>query len=119
MPFLQRGIWSVEAPFPQRSELLDPVHRLLKLLAIDPAGAQLGLAAFGQQAGFFQHFDMFRDGRQAHLERRGQFIDRGFPLQQALEHGPPCGVGQGGEGQTHGICCRAHIIYLPVNLPID
>jgi hypothetical protein len=58
----------------------------------------LGVAVAGDEAGLFEYFEMFGDGREAQFvgfghERLGQFGDRGFARGEAGEDGATGGVG--------------------------
>jgi len=51
--------------------------------------------AVGDEARLLQHPQMLGDGRTAHREALGQLDHGPGPFRDALEDGPPCGVGQG------------------------
>ena len=62
------------------------------------AGAALGVLAAVDQAGAFQHLQVFGNRRLAHGEGLGQFVHRGFPRSQPGQDGAAGGVGEGEEG---------------------
>jgi len=55
------------------------------------------------QAGAMQNLEMLRDAGEAHLERPGEFRDRGLAEGQAGENSAPGRVGQGGERRAQGV----------------
>ena len=59
--------------------------------------ARAGRAAFGDEAGAFEHADMAGDGGTADREMRRDFAGRPLTAAQQVENGPPGRVGNGGK----------------------
>ena len=78
--------------------MLHPVGHLFQWSGREPARPPLRLAAARDQASPLQHLEMFGDGRHAHLEWLGQLRNRSFARGQTCQDGPPCRIGEGGEG---------------------
>src|SRR5882724_2953051 len=103
LQFLEVAVQLVEALLPVAPVVLDPVGDVLEGIRLQPAGPPLRLAAALDQTRAFQHFQVFRDCRQAYLERLGQFQDRGFAGGEAREDRAPRGIGEGGKGGAEAI----------------
>src|SRR5712691_10035309 len=78
LQFEQILVQAIEALFPEAPVAFEPVHRILKRLGLEPAGAPLRLAPARNQPRALQRFEMLGNGRQAHLEGLGQLGDRGL-----------------------------------------
>ena len=70
---------------------------------LETGGAPLRLAAAADQSGLLQHLQMFRHGRQAHVERLGQIVDAGLALGQPRQDGPTGRIGERGELGGEGV----------------
>ena len=57
--------------------------------------AAIGRCVPGDQAGLFQHLEVFRNGLQADGEWLGQLVDRGLALGEPSQDGSPRGIGEG------------------------
>ena len=78
LEFAQVVVQTIEALLPEPAIAIEPVVDVLEGGGLDPAGPPLRRAAARDQAGPLQHLEMLGDGREAHLERRGELRDRGF-----------------------------------------
>src|SRR5258708_37532492 len=103
LQFLQVAVELVEALLPVAPVVLHPVGDVLERIGLEPAGPPLRLAAALDEARAFQHFQGFRDCRQAYLERLGQVKDRGFAGREARGERASRGIGAGGETCGFGI----------------
>src|SRR5258705_1141568 len=103
LQFLEVAVELVEALLPVAPVVLDPVGDVLERIGLEPAGPPLRLAAALDEARAFQHFQVFRDCRQAYLERLGQVQDRGFAGGETTEDRAPPGIGEGGEGGAEAV----------------
>jgi hypothetical protein len=65
---------TVEARFPEPPVVLDPTADLPERGGPQSAGPPLGGASPGDQAGLFQHLEVFRDGLEADGERLGKLV---------------------------------------------
>src|SRR6185437_4095630 len=87
----------VEALFPEDAIVFQPIGGIFQRACFEPARSPLRLAAARDQAGMFEDLEVFRDGGEAHVERFGEFGDRGFTGGEPCQDGPAGGVCQGGE----------------------
>src|SRR5260221_6565321 len=71
LQFGQIRVESIESLLPQPAVVLDPVGDLLQGLRREPARPPLGVSCALDEACPLQDLQVLRDGRQAHLERRG------------------------------------------------
>ncbi len=83
----------VEPVFPKLFVLRKPVQGRLELCSVDTARSPLGVAALGNEPGFFEHLDVLGYRRQAHGKWRSELIDRGFTFGQPRQHSPTGRVG--------------------------
>jgi len=60
---------------------VDPFRHVLQRRRLQPAGSPLRFAAAGDEARALEHFQVFRDGRQAHVEGLRQLAD---PTRRAI-----------------------------------
>src|SRR5437868_2613235 len=72
---LKVSVEPVEARFPDLPVAFRPGGNLPQAAALDAAVAELCLPAACDQAGAFEHAQMLRNGRHAHLEWRRQLGD--------------------------------------------
>src|SRR6266568_5075632 len=93
----------VEALLPVPPIVLDPLGDALERIRPEPAGSPLRLAAALDQARALENLEVLGHGGQAHVERLGQFQDRGFPRGEAREDRAPRGIGEGGKGRAEAI----------------
>src|SRR5271166_5421734 len=113
LQFLQVALEAVEALFPEDAVVLQPVGRTLERARFQPAWAPLCLTAAGDQAGVLQHLEVLGDRGEAHVERFGQFGDRGLAGGQPCQDRPARRVREGRECATEAI--RRHAV---VNLMV-
>jgi hypothetical protein len=64
-------VQAVEAFFPEAAVVLYPVGDILEWRCLKAAGAPLGVASAGDEAGALEDFQVLRDGGKAHVERLG------------------------------------------------
>src|SRR5579863_7553735 len=100
LQLLQIGCQSIQALFPEDAIFLQPIGGAFEGGGFEAARTELRVAAAGDEAGVLQDFEMLGDGGQAHVERFGEFCDRGLSGREAREDGAPRGVGKGGESQA-------------------
>src|SRR5258707_5495077 len=103
LQFLEVAVEPVEALLPVAPVVLDPVGDVLERIGLEPAGPPLRLATALDEPRAFQHFQVFRDCRQAYLETLGQFQDRGFDGGETREDRAPPGIGGSGKSGAWGI----------------
>lgn len=84
--------------FPELAVGVDPGGGVFEAFGFESAGAPLGVAAAGDEAGSFEDFEMFGDAGERHAEGRCDFGDGGVAVCQAFEDGSAGGVGECGEG---------------------
>src|SRR5690606_28015957 len=89
-----------EALFPEVSVSSHPGVDIPERRYFQPAGPPLRVATARDQSRLFQDFEMLRNGRHAHVERRSQFRNGRLTLRQLLQDGPPCRVCQCPEYST-------------------
>src|SRR5581483_2122372 len=103
LEFLQIVVETVQAFLPKSAVMLHPPGNILERLRLKTAGPPLSMARASDEFGAFQHFQMFGDGRTAHVERAGEFLDRRLAAGQPRKDGPAGRVGQGREGRAQMI----------------
>src|SRR5579863_10433276 len=89
---------AIEALFPETPIVIEPFRYILKRTGLQPAGTPLRLAPARNQARALQHLQMLGDRGHAHLERLGQFGDRGLTGSEPRENRAPSRIGKGREG---------------------
>jgi len=91
LPLIWRGqvMRAIEVMFPELSVVLYPVGNLMQRSCFEPAWPPLSIASSNDQPCVLQHFDMFADGRHAHVERPSQFSHRCFSSSQSRQDRPP------------------------------
>src|SRR5580692_2734544 len=102
--FFFLGFNSSSKPSSRWKEVLQPFASFGQWLSHQPAGAPLGVAIAGNQAGALQHFKVFGDGGLGHGERLGEFGYGGLAGCETAKDGPPGGVRQRGEGGVQTGC---------------
>jgi hypothetical protein len=88
---------SVEALFPKRAMLRDPVGGGGERFRIETATVDASFAAALQEPGVFENSQVLRDGGQRHVERLREVGDTGFAEREPHEDGAPRWVGECGE----------------------
>src|SRR5882672_398208 len=88
---------AVEALIPEPPVMFHPIGHLAEGAGAEAAGAPLGPAEAGDEPCAVQHLQVLRHGREAHLERPGDFEDRGLARGQARQDRAPGRVGEGRE----------------------
>src|SRR5258708_2519258 len=101
--FAQVRVQAIEALFPEFPVALDPAGNILERRRFEPAGTPLRLAAASDEAGGFQHLEMLRYRRKAHLERLRQVVHGFFPRSEPGENCAPGMIGKGGESAAEAI----------------
>lgn len=77
----------------------NPLRGLLHGFGLQRAADDAAFFGAGNQAGGFQHRQMFHEAGQRHRVLLCQFADGVAALFQLRQHAAPCAVGQGGEHQ--------------------
>ncbi len=88
---------------PEAAIFLEPFRDGLQGLCLEMAGAPLRLPAPRDQAGRLQHFEVFGDCREAHIEGLGQFAHGGVARAQPRKKAPPRRIGEGGKGGAEAV----------------
>lgn len=102
-------IEAIEAFEPEFAVVVDPVGDFFEWAGLETAGAPLGIACAGDEAGALENFEVLRDGGEGHFERLGEFGDGGLALEEAGKDGPAGGVGESGEGGGEVVGGRRHL----------
>src|SRR5262249_46222135 len=92
-----------EAFLPEAAVVLQPLGCILERCRLEAARAPLCLAAARDQPGSFQHFQVFGNGRHAHLERLRQFGHRTLAQRQTCKDRSPGGIGERGKRAAQGV----------------
>lgn len=87
----------LEPSLPELAIGFQPFCGFGERLGLEAAGPPLPVAAAGNQAGTFQHFEVFGDGGLSHSEWLGQFYHRSFAGEESGENGAAGGIGERGE----------------------
>src|SRR4029077_16389463 len=98
LQLLQVGIQAIEALVEETPVMAEPVGDVLERARLDAARPPLRLTAARDQAGAFQHFEVFGNRREAHGERLGKLGHRGFAQSEPRQNGPAGRIGQCGKG---------------------
>jgi hypothetical protein len=98
--------------FPESAVLGDPVRGLLHGLGGETETVDAAVDFAVKQAGGFKDAEVFRDGRERHAERSGEFGDLSLAEREAGEDGSASGIGEGGEGvvETSGRRIFNHMV---------
>ena len=84
----------IEAPFPERAPVDEPGFRTPQRLVIQPTPPLASALLADDEPGVFEHAEVLVDGRQGHLERRGELPKRRFGARETLEHRTAAAVGK-------------------------
>ena len=95
---MQVLIEAIESLLPDLAVALGPGGHVLQGGGVDAASSPLGLLPAGDQTRPFEHTQVFRDRRHAHVERLGEFGHREFAQGETSQNGSAGGVCEGGEG---------------------
>jgi len=95
--FLQKAVEPIEGGLPEFAVLFEPLTGFGEWGGGEAAGAALGVAVAGDEAGALEDFEVLGDGGLGHGEWLGQLVHRGFSQGEAGEDGAASGVGEGGE----------------------
>jgi hypothetical protein len=90
----------VELEFPKRAIAFDPFQRGSHWRRGESRSSCAAVATDGCEAGAFEDADVFRDGRERHVEPRGELADRLVARGQTGKDLAPRWVGQRGEGRV-------------------
>jgi len=93
----------VEAPFPARSSLRDPVLGRPQRRRLDAEGPYPADLLGPDESARFQDLEVLQHARERHGERLGQRADRSGPAAQPLYHEPPGRVRQGLEQEIERV----------------
>jgi hypothetical protein len=110
------GIHPVERAFPEWAIFREPTVELLQRFRLQLAGTPLRLAAAGDEAGAFQHFQMAGDGGKRDVERLGEIVDGGFALTEAGEDGAPRRVCESGKRLREGVRRLHYLAIMLINV---
>jgi len=102
---------AVEALFPERAVLRDPVGGRRQRLRIEATVVDATLAALLDEPGVLEDFQVLRYGGQRHVERRREIRDARFPERESREDGAARRVREGGKRPIE----RAGIVNHQVN----
>src|SRR2546421_9045320 len=103
---LQVLVQSVVALLPEAAVPLGPLGHLFERSRFEPSRAPLALPAPRDQPCPLQHLQVLRDGREAHLERLRQLLDRGHPSGQPRQDRSPGRIGERCKGGVQPLGCR-------------
>ena len=95
---------SVGLRLPSRALPSEPSFGLRDRPPFQHADAHPSLLLGPDHAAAFQHPNMLHEGRQAHLERLGQFAHAGRSLTEPADHCPPGRIRQGKEDAVERLC---------------
>src|SRR4029079_11539012 len=101
---LQVGGQAVEVAVPEFAVVLEPYGGSLERLGVEMAGPPLRLAAARNETGVFEHLEVLRNRRKAHVVRLGEFGDRRITDRQARKNAAARRIGEGCKRGTEGIC---------------
>lgn len=96
--FAQEGIEALEPCFPELAITFEPLAGFREWAGFEAARPALGVTAAGNQSRAFEHLEMLRDRRLAHVERLGKIVYGGFARCQPSQNRPAGGIGEGGKG---------------------
>src|SRR3989475_10956454 len=92
--FFQVFIQSSKAVLPQDAVSREPSERRAQRSGVDLASVHAALRFDDEQAGIFEHVQMPRDGRQAHIVRLGELADDCVTAGQLFQNRPANRMGQ-------------------------
>jgi hypothetical protein len=87
----------VELVFPEGAIVIDPTGCVFHALGREIAAVDAAVDFAAQQAGGFQHSQVFGDRRKRDVEWFGKFADGGLPLREAREDSAAGGIREGAE----------------------
>src|SRR5262249_33501268 len=117
LQFIEQRIETQIVFFPERAIALEPFIRFSQGFRLQSAWTLLRFDAHGNQACAFEHFEVLGDRRLAHLERGGEFRNRGFAAGELGQDRATRGVGESGEGGVEALRGR-HVYNLVVMIAI-
>src|SRR2546423_74345 len=82
---------------------LSPLDDFLKRARLELTWPRLRLATARDETGALQHFQMFGNRGEAHLEWLGQLLDRGLPRGEAGQDHSPRWIGKGRENRAQPV----------------
>src|SRR5580698_3491488 len=106
LKLLQIVVEAIEPLVPHAPIGFEPFVHILKAARLDAGRAPLRFAAACDEACALEHFQMFGNSRQRHVERLGELLHGGFTECQTRENGAPRGVRERGKGETERV--RGH-----------
>ncbi|KHL04346.1 hypothetical protein LK10_05280 [Sinomonas humi] len=93
----EKGVEAFIALLDQLAVAVQPSREAAQCGGVQMAGAALGVATARDQAGFFEHLEVLRDGLQGDGERFGKFVHRGVSLGQTCYKAPAQGIRESSE----------------------
>lgn len=104
----------VELVFPEHAVLRDPASGILHGLGREAAAVNAAVDFAFEESGGLQDAQVFRNGREGDVERRGQFGDGGLAEGQARKNGAARRIGKrakgGVEGRAGGVRIVNHMV---------
>src|SRR6476646_511369 len=93
----------IETLFPKPAVFLEPIIGFPERLHVNAAWPHLRIAGPRDKARALQHFQMFRDRGQAHVERLRELQHGRFAEREPREDRAPCRVSKSREGGTEAV----------------
>lgn len=97
MHAVEMALEGIDVRRPEAAVLVDPGGGVFEGAGVEAAGPPLRFATARDQAGAFQHLEVFGDGRHRHLEGPGEFGHRSLAEREPAQDGAARGIGKGGE----------------------
>src|ERR1700730_469329 len=116
LQFFQIIVEAIEVLVPEAAETSEPAIDRPKRDRRDTAWPPLRLAPARDQAGMFQHLEMFRDCRKADVERFGKLHHRRFAERQPRQDRPPRRIGECCESRAERVGRHLCLAYWLNNL---
>lgn len=98
----EQAIERLEAGLPLRTELLRPRARVLEGRGLEAAQTLAPRHPAPHQLGALERADVLGRGGEGHAEGRREFAEVEFALDEAADHRPAHGVGEGVEDAVEG-----------------
>jgi hypothetical protein len=114
LQYVEQGVEALELALPELTIAFQPFVGFRERPSLEPPRTSLRVAATRNQAGAFEHFEMFGNCGLAHRKRLSQFDHRGVTGSEPRQDCSPGGIGERGEGRVQviggrlSITCRFH-----------
>lgn len=106
----EKPLQIVERAFPELAVLRDPLLGVLQRFRGQAAAARAPGFLLRNQAGLFEHADVFHYRRQGHAVWLGQLGNGGLAKQEGSQNGAAGRVGQGAEGAIELVGILNHMV---------